>query len=236
MDEYERKRNGFLDLSEWMDYSPGDKIPQQQNGYDCGVFMCIFAHFVLHGLSFKFNQQDMQFCRKHMILEIMQAKQQLPLKRKRAFSKNDTTAKKKPKTTATPTASITHVARKRRPAASGKDATLYSNYYKLYGNGVLPVLQNIAESDRSRSISSFLGFKISAEYFQRRDMDKKPYSKYQFVSTADLKKFQEQDQPQISVEMVNKKCGTIKTDGIWEELVLFYDINRKLCYLQNGNA
>jgi sentrin-specific protease 1 len=44
-DEYRTKHRGEYDLSQWQDYTPLD-IPHQQNGYDCGVFMCKFADYL----------------------------------------------------------------------------------------------------------------------------------------------------------------------------------------------
>ena len=43
-DEYKTKHNGEFDTSQWEFHTPLD-IPHQQNGYDCGVFMCKFADY-----------------------------------------------------------------------------------------------------------------------------------------------------------------------------------------------
>lgn len=37
-DELKDKKQLFIDLSDWEDYFGGDASPQQENGYDCGVF------------------------------------------------------------------------------------------------------------------------------------------------------------------------------------------------------
>jgi hypothetical protein len=69
-DEYRTKHKGEYDLSEWQDYTPLN-IPHQQNGYDCGVFMCKFADYLSRGKPFDFSQSDMSYFRKRMILEIL---------------------------------------------------------------------------------------------------------------------------------------------------------------------
>jgi len=73
-DEYKLKYSKELDLSEWTDHAPGSKVPQQQNTYDCGVFMCIFAAHVTQNKSFGFSQNDMPFFRKRIMLDILQKK------------------------------------------------------------------------------------------------------------------------------------------------------------------
>lgn len=48
-----------------------DYIPQQQNGYDCGVFACKFANFISQDLDFTFDQRHMSYFRKRMSIEIL---------------------------------------------------------------------------------------------------------------------------------------------------------------------
>ena len=38
------------EFSEWTDYIPKD-IPGQENGFDCGVFMCMYANYLSDGLD-----------------------------------------------------------------------------------------------------------------------------------------------------------------------------------------
>jgi len=64
------KKNVDIDLSKWQDYTPHD-IPHQQNGYDCGVFMCAYAECVSRDDAFFFSQRDMEVIRKRMCLEIL---------------------------------------------------------------------------------------------------------------------------------------------------------------------
>jgi len=72
VDEYKTKRDDELDISDWRVYTPGGTIPQQDNIYDCGVFMCQFAETIGSGNSIQYiSQQDMPYYRKRMLLEII---------------------------------------------------------------------------------------------------------------------------------------------------------------------
>ena len=48
--------------------------PQQENGYDCGVFTCQFLQALSRGEDFGFFQVDMPYLRRRMIWEIGNAK------------------------------------------------------------------------------------------------------------------------------------------------------------------
>lgn len=50
---------------------PNKQTPQQQNGYDCGVFTCTVARSVCSGLPLQFGQGDMPVIRRRMAYEIM---------------------------------------------------------------------------------------------------------------------------------------------------------------------
>lgn len=54
------------------DLLPNVKTPQQQNGYDCGVFTCTVSKHVAHGLPLSFGQNDMKNIRRRMAYEIIQ--------------------------------------------------------------------------------------------------------------------------------------------------------------------
>ncbi|KAG6845661.1 hypothetical protein H0H87_005868 [Tephrocybe sp. NHM501043] len=67
--EHRNKKKKAFDFTGWQDYSIDE--PQQENGYDCGVFTCQF----LQGLSrgddtIRFTQKDMPALRRRMIWEI----------------------------------------------------------------------------------------------------------------------------------------------------------------------
>ncbi|CCF73590.1 sentrin-specific protease 1 [Babesia microti strain RI] len=73
-DEYKDKKNKNLLLDDWnFDHSRlPSELPLQENGYDCGVFMCQYAHCVVHQRRFDFTQQDIPSIRLLMAHEIMQ--------------------------------------------------------------------------------------------------------------------------------------------------------------------
>ncbi len=50
-------------------------IPRQLNSYDCGVFVCKFAEYVIYNnnnpnIMWNFSQKDMERFRKELMLEI----------------------------------------------------------------------------------------------------------------------------------------------------------------------
>lgn len=59
-----------FDLSNWIISSPKG-IPGQQNGYDCGVFACIFAEYRSRNVEFTFSQKDMKYFRDRISYEII---------------------------------------------------------------------------------------------------------------------------------------------------------------------
>ena len=48
-----------------------DDVPQQNNCYDCGVFVCKFAEFLSRDTPFTFSQEHMNYYRQRMIWEIV---------------------------------------------------------------------------------------------------------------------------------------------------------------------
>eukprot|EP00270_Netrium_digitus_P008471 TRINITY_DN2535_c0_g1_i1.p1 TRINITY_DN2535_c0_g1~~TRINITY_DN2535_c0_g1_i1.p1 ORF type:complete len:227 (+),score=62.57 TRINITY_DN2535_c0_g1_i1:210-890(+) len=71
-DETQDKSNERLDISNWEQHNPGHSVPQQANGYDCGVFMLKFADYVSRGLSFNFSQKHMPYFRRRIVWELLQ--------------------------------------------------------------------------------------------------------------------------------------------------------------------
>jgi sentrin-specific protease 1 len=57
-------------------YSKG--IPQQKNGYDCGVFVCMFAEYLSRNESFDFDQKHMDYFRRKITYEIVHNKLLIP--------------------------------------------------------------------------------------------------------------------------------------------------------------
>jgi len=70
-DEHKDKKGSDMDLTEWTFHTPGDNVPQQKNGYDCGVFMCKYADFVAKDQPLAFGQDQMQYFRKRLALDTL---------------------------------------------------------------------------------------------------------------------------------------------------------------------
>jgi Ulp1 family protease len=66
------KKNTPFDYTGWTIAQPKN-IPAQENGYDCGVFTCIFAEYSSRGEPFDFSQSHMKYFRQRLIYEISQA-------------------------------------------------------------------------------------------------------------------------------------------------------------------
>ena len=69
-DEYRGKNGRELDLSQWTLVGCKKDTPRQDNGVDCGVFMCMFADFVSRDLPLTFGQDHIHHCRDRMLLSI----------------------------------------------------------------------------------------------------------------------------------------------------------------------
>ncbi|KAF3936154.1 hypothetical protein ABW19_dt0201871 [Dactylella cylindrospora] len=57
--------------SEWKDYYPRDKTPQQKNGVDCGVFLCKTAEVICRDGIMSFSQDDIPKIRRMMQVELL---------------------------------------------------------------------------------------------------------------------------------------------------------------------
>ncbi|KAI9364484.1 hypothetical protein DFJ73DRAFT_788926 [Zopfochytrium polystomum] len=68
----DKKKKPF-DFEGWTDYAP-KSIPAQRNGYDCGVFTCMFAEFSSRQAPFTFTQIDMPDLRNRIASEIINKK------------------------------------------------------------------------------------------------------------------------------------------------------------------
>lgn len=65
---------GGLRVDEWKLY-PSPKIPQQKNGYDCGVFSILYAAFLSRGVDISkdlFHQNDIKKWRERISVEIIE--------------------------------------------------------------------------------------------------------------------------------------------------------------------
>ena len=56
----------WLGAAAWSAVYPLHKhrIPRQDNGFDCGVFVCMYASYQMHRHEFDFKQRDMEDFRK----------------------------------------------------------------------------------------------------------------------------------------------------------------------------
>eukprot|EP00924_Labyrinthula_sp_SR-Ha-C_P003326 augustus_masked-scaffold_15-processed-gene-6.49-mRNA-1 protein AED:0.24 eAED:0.25 QI:0/-1/0/1/-1/1/1/0/463 len=73
-DESMDKLNKQLELSSWTLGAKGKSIPQQRNGFDCGVFVCIFSYYLVFEQELDFDQADMSYFRKRICLDILHDK------------------------------------------------------------------------------------------------------------------------------------------------------------------
>jgi len=72
--EHRDKKKEPFDFTGWEDIAPED-APQQDNGWDCGVFTCHFLEALSRGVErFAFAQRDMPYLRRRMIWEIGNAR------------------------------------------------------------------------------------------------------------------------------------------------------------------
>ncbi|TDL28824.1 cysteine proteinase [Rickenella mellea] len=73
-EEHKNKKKKPFDFTGWEDYELED-TPEQENGFDCGVFTCQFMESLSRGEeSFGFTQRDMPYLRQRMIWEIGHAR------------------------------------------------------------------------------------------------------------------------------------------------------------------
>ncbi|NXO30975.1 SENP2 protease, partial [Cisticola juncidis] len=73
LEEESRERRSIeLTAFEWTLHSMGtQEIPQQNNGHDCGVFVCKFADFISRDKPIIFTPEHMPYFRRKMVWEIM---------------------------------------------------------------------------------------------------------------------------------------------------------------------
>eukprot|EP00439_Symbiodinium_sp_Y106_P078087 s562_g16.t3 len=68
-----KKSKDLQGVGDWKLLIPEPPVPQQRNGYDCGVFTCFFADCLSAGKSLGFDQEDMPTLRKRIAARIMKA-------------------------------------------------------------------------------------------------------------------------------------------------------------------
>ena len=72
-DEHQDKNKSPLP-GDWELIPSTDDTPQQLNGYDCGVFTCMFADFVSRDAPLNFDQSHVTKCRERIALSILQGR------------------------------------------------------------------------------------------------------------------------------------------------------------------
>jgi len=71
-DEWKAKKGGEMpDEQQWKLIPTTSDTPCQQNGYDCGVFTCMFADFLALDFPLTFSQKHIHLCRERIALSIM---------------------------------------------------------------------------------------------------------------------------------------------------------------------
>jgi len=69
----DKKRKPFEEAGDWRILPIEEPVPQQENGYDCGVFMCSCAEATSAGRSLDYSQDDMPNIRKRLAAQIKTA-------------------------------------------------------------------------------------------------------------------------------------------------------------------
>lgn len=70
-DDVKDKKGVELDMSGWKLVSRQPDVPQQHNGFDCGVFTITFADYLADDLPLLFSQQDISTNRQRFALSIL---------------------------------------------------------------------------------------------------------------------------------------------------------------------
>lgn len=73
VDEVKDKSGKDIDVSSWKQEFVED-LPEQQNGYDCGVFMIKYSDFYSRDVGLCFNQEHMPYFRRRTAKEILRLK------------------------------------------------------------------------------------------------------------------------------------------------------------------
>ena len=71
-DEWATYKSGELpDKEQWRLVITKKNTPTQENGFDCGVFTCMYADFISMGYELIIRQQHIDRCRNRIALSIM---------------------------------------------------------------------------------------------------------------------------------------------------------------------
>ncbi|KAI9349582.1 hypothetical protein BDR26DRAFT_852393 [Obelidium mucronatum] len=69
------KKKVPFNLEGWTNYCPKE-VPGQLNGFDCGVFTCMYAEYRSRNAEFDFSQKQMPYIRRRMVYEILEKRLQ----------------------------------------------------------------------------------------------------------------------------------------------------------------
>jgi sentrin-specific protease 1 len=70
-DECEQKQNTVLDVRQWQLVHMEEHIPQQCNGFDCGIFAIVCASFISDNLPLLYSQLELADMRLKVCAAIM---------------------------------------------------------------------------------------------------------------------------------------------------------------------
>ncbi|KAG7356284.1 Ulp1 protease family protein [Nitzschia inconspicua] len=70
----DKKKKPLPDEDQWQLIGTTRDTPQQRNGFDCGVFTCMFADFLSKDTPLAFTQEHINQCRERIALSIMSGK------------------------------------------------------------------------------------------------------------------------------------------------------------------
>lgn len=69
--EHQDKLGQPWDSTGWKAYAMTQGVPEQRNGYDCGVFTCVFAEHLARRSPLDFSQADMPYFRTRIAYELL---------------------------------------------------------------------------------------------------------------------------------------------------------------------
>jgi len=70
----DKKKRPMEGVDDWKLVICQPDTPQQENGFDCGVFTCMFADFISQDMPLNFSQEHINECRERIALSIMNGK------------------------------------------------------------------------------------------------------------------------------------------------------------------
>ena len=68
----DKKKTALADSEEWALVRCQTDTPRQKNGFDCGVFTCMFADFLSKDCPLVFGQGHVDQCRNRIALSILE--------------------------------------------------------------------------------------------------------------------------------------------------------------------